>query len=183
MSEYQESEFNHMLTHHNRRSAAVASVHTDYTHPGQVFCGVVIFLILVSIAILFDRGKRGLLNTVPQHYRLVIHAFFEELSTFGFVSLLAFLATKEWNGVSIIYMIGNSVGAEYGYGIVPHDLSPPNDVTSICRSILASNLSHLHFLLFGVSAAFICTSLLLLYFHVKHFEQYKKVFEIPFCLP
>eukprot|EP00291_Cryptomonas_curvata_P029275 CAMPEP_0172205520 /NCGR_PEP_ID=MMETSP1050-20130122/32665_1 /TAXON_ID=233186 /ORGANISM="Cryptomonas curvata, Strain CCAP979/52" /LENGTH=934 /DNA_ID=CAMNT_0012884415 /DNA_START=185 /DNA_END=2989 /DNA_ORIENTATION=- len=62
---------------------------------------------------------------------------------------------KEWNGLSIIYMIGNSVGPEYG-------------------GILASNLSQLHFLLFGVSATFICTSLLLLYFHVKHFEQYKR---------
>ena len=50
------------------------------------------------------------------------------------------------------------------------------------RSILASNLSQLHFLLFGMSATFICTSLLLLYFHVKHFEQYKRVFEIqPIC--
>jgi hypothetical protein len=171
--------FNHMHTNYKRRSAPVASVQTDYTHPGQVFCGVVIFLILVSIAIFFDRGKRALLNSVPQHYRLVIHAFFEELSTFGFVSLLAFLATKEWNnGLSIIFMIGNSVGAEYGYVIIPHLItSARSNTPSHDRSILASNLSQLHFLLFGVSATFICTSLLLLYFHVKHFEQYKRVFE------
>jgi hypothetical protein len=175
-----------MHAYHKRRGAPVASVQTDYSHPGQVFCGVVIFLILVSIAILFDRGKRGLLNTVPQHYRLVIHAFFEELSTFGFVSLLAFLFTKEWNGLSIIYMIGNSFGAEYGYGTIPHLRTAQNarrpNIPLHVRSILASNLSQLHFLLFGVSATFICTSLLLLYFHVKHFEQYKRVFETkPIC--
>ena len=48
-------------------------------------------------------------------YKPVIHAFFEEISTFGFVSLLAFLAVKEWNGVSIVQMIGNNVGDDqYG---------------------------------------------------------------------
>lgn len=98
-----------------RRAVAAPSVQTNYLHPGEVFCGVVIFLILVCIAILFDRGKRALLTSVSQHYRPVIHAFFEELSTFGFVSLLAFLATKEWNGgLSIIYMIGDNLGDGYG---------------------------------------------------------------------
>jgi hypothetical protein len=102
------------LRNHSLRSAAVSSDPRDYTHPGEVFCGVVLFLFLVGTAIFVDRIKRALMNSVSDHYRPAIHAFFEELSTFGFVSLVAFLATKEWNGYSIIYMIGSNLGEGYG---------------------------------------------------------------------
>ena len=98
-----------------QRTATAASVSTDFSQPGQVFCGVIVFLTLVCFALFFDRGKKGLLNMVSVPYKPVIHAFFEEISTFGFVSLLAFLAVKEWNGVSIVQMIGNNVGdGQYG---------------------------------------------------------------------
>jgi hypothetical protein len=78
--------------------------------------GVILFLILVGIALLFDRGKQALLHRSAEVYHPVIHAFFEELSTFGFVSLLAFLCKKEWSdGNSIVYMIGGRIGEGYGY--------------------------------------------------------------------
>ena len=80
--------------------------------------GVVLFLILVGIALLFDRGKHAILNRSAEVYHPVVHAFFEELSTFGFVSLLAFLCKKEWSGgSSIVYMIGGQIGEGYGYVI------------------------------------------------------------------
>ncbi len=78
--------------------------------------GVVLFLILVGIALLFDRSKHAILNQSSEVYHPVIHAFFEELSTFGFVSLLAFLCKKEWSGgSSIVYLIGGNIGEGYGY--------------------------------------------------------------------
>jgi hypothetical protein len=77
--------------------------------------GVVLFLILVGIALLFDRIKHIILNRSSEVYHPVIHAFFEELSTFGFVSLLAFLCKKEWSaGISIVYLIGGNIGEGYG---------------------------------------------------------------------
>ena len=82
----------------------------NISHPS----GIVLFLILISVAILFDRVKRTLLVKTSHYYQPVIHSFFEELSTFGFVSLLAFLCKKEWNGYSIVYRIGDEI--EDGFG-------------------------------------------------------------------
>ena len=82
----------------------------DISHPS----GIVLFLILTAIAILFDRGKRFVLENSSQYFHPVIHAFFEELSTFGFVSLLAFLCKKDWNGTTIVYIIGDHIGGGFG---------------------------------------------------------------------
>ncbi len=87
--------------------------------------GVILFLILVGIALLFDRGKHAVLNRSAEVYHPVIHAFFEELSTFGFVSLLAFLCKKEWSdGRSFVYMIGGHIGEGYGYAIYTNHKHP-----------------------------------------------------------
>ncbi len=82
----------------------------NISHPS----GVVLFLILISVAILFDRVKRNLLVRTSHYYHPVIHSFFEELSTFGFVSLLAFVCKKEWNGYSVVYRVGDDIKDGYG---------------------------------------------------------------------
>jgi hypothetical protein len=82
----------------------------DVSHPS----GIIVFLILTLIAILFDRGKRVLLESASHYYQPVMHAFFEELSTFGFVSLIAFIVKKDWDGQKIVYLIGDSIGEGLG---------------------------------------------------------------------
>ena len=91
----------------------------QYTAPSSV----VIFSVLIFVALMFDRGKRYLFMRCGKHYQVVVHAFFEEISTFGFVSLVAFIFEKDWNGQgSILYMVGNLIEDGYGSATPDHFL-------------------------------------------------------------
>jgi hypothetical protein len=159
----------------------------DVSHPS----GVILFIILVGVAILFERGKRYILQKSSHYYHPVVHAFFEELSTFGFVSLLAFLCKKEWHGHTIVNLIGDELGDGYGYvcecvcdtdikSHLPFEKKKLDETIDLIfdfsvRPMLAANLEHLHYLLFGISVSFILMSLLMLSTTMIYFRRYKKV--------
>ena len=115
--------------------------------------GVAIFCTLVFLCLFFNRAKRGLLDYVSARYRPVIHAFFEELSVLGFVSFLAFLFEKEWDeDDSLIVIIGEWIAPGYG-------------------GVLHTTLSHLHYMLFGISMSFVLVCTLLLAMSAAHFGK------------
>jgi len=57
--------------------------------------GYVVLLFLISLLMLFERLKHWLMRSVPRSYMPVMHAMFGELSSLGFVSLVAFFFEYE----------------------------------------------------------------------------------------
>jgi len=57
--------------------------------------GYVVLLFLISLLMLFERLKHWLMHSVPRSYMPVMHAMFGELSSLGFVSLVAFFFEYE----------------------------------------------------------------------------------------
>jgi hypothetical protein len=55
----------------------------------------------MAILMVFERFKQWLLRSVPRSYALVVHAIFGELSSLGFVSLVAFVFEFEHQGAPV----------------------------------------------------------------------------------
>eukprot|EP00960_Hanusia_phi_P046026 757579-Hanusia_phi.AAC.2 len=92
-------------------------------------------------------GQSVIHHAVPKAYMPVIHAIFAELSTLGFVSLIAFL-------------LNFSFSTEVGYSInLGHELH--------------NMFEHMHWLLFGVTATFLCLSLFLLKVNLSQLRRYE----------
>lgn len=79
-----------------------------------------------------------------------MHAFFAELATLGFVSLLAFIVEREWdsNGSWL-----DQIGYDLNLGHTLH-----------------YTFENLHFLLFGISVCFVILSMILLRVNLAQFK-------------
>jgi len=112
-----------------------------------------LFMFLISIIILFEKIKSVIHHAVPKAYMPVIHAIFAELSTLGFVSLIAFL-------LNFSFSTEKSLMDKVGYSInLGHELH--------------NMFEHMHWLLFGVTATFLCLSLFLLKVNLSQLRRYE----------
>lgn len=115
--------------------------------------GYAVLLTIISILMLFERIKHWLVHTVPRSYMPVMNAMFGELSSLGFVSLVAFFFEFEPPGQpSVLDRIGHAVHLGHEIHII---------------------FVRLHFLLFGVSISFICLCLFILFATLRHNRPYK----------
>ncbi|EKX50513.1 hypothetical protein GUITHDRAFT_103745 [Guillardia theta CCMP2712] len=113
----------------------------------------ILFMFLISIIIIFEKIKNMIHHAVPKAYMPVIHAIFAELSTLGFVSLIAFLLNFS---ISSEKSLMDKVGYSISLGHELHNM-----------------FEHMHWLLFGVTATFLCLSLFLLRVNLSQLRRYE----------
>ena len=104
--------------------------------------GYVVLLFLISLLMLFERLKHWLMRSVPRSYMPVMHAMFGELSSLGFVSLVAFFFEYEPPGnlyLKVIVFLETWIK----HGCTDTGNTPATQ--SLCCALFCSNLYILNF--------------------------------------
>lgn len=114
-----------------------------------------ITIILIILEVIFENLRSHMQYTMPRHYMAVTNAFLGELATLGFVSLLAFVVEMDTNGPhsSALAQMGASLGLGHSLHI---------------------HFEQLHFLLFGLSVAFIALALVVLYLSLRKYKKFSR---------